>query len=377
MKLLTEMCSLPTAPFVEGAVIQYVERFAQSRPKLKLTRDSSNNLLLELRGRSRTSRIQRIVFVAHMDHPGFVARRMIDDRTVEADFRGGVFSEFVSGARVVFFSAGREIQGVVESVATKKGLRAPYRATVRVGSRVSPGSAGMFNLGEGRVRNSKFHSRVCDDLAGAAAALAMLDELARKPPRASVAVLLTRAEEVGFVGAIASVLRPKLLSKSDIVISIECSAEQPYARQGDGVILRVGDRMSIFDSDFMYFFNQQAEQLAKRDRSFRFQRALMPGGACEASVFAAYGYTTGAACVPLGNYHNMNRATKTLAAEYVDVNDWKNMVKLFVHLARNVHTYERGFGALRKRIESRFEKYAQLLRLGRSHAGSKPRPPSG
>jgi hypothetical protein len=28
MKLLKEMCSLPTAPFVEGAVIEYVERFA-------------------------------------------------------------------------------------------------------------------------------------------------------------------------------------------------------------------------------------------------------------------------------------------------------------------------------------------------------------
>jgi endoglucanase len=181
--------------------------------------------------------------------------------------------------------------------------------------------------------------------------------------------LLTRAEEVGFVGAIAAVLRPTLLRRSDRVISIECSAEQPFARQDDGVILRVGDRMSIFDSDFMYFLNQQAKQFAKRDASFKFQRALMPGGACEGSVFNAYGYTTGAACVPLGNYHNMNRQTKTLAAEYVDVNDWKNMVKLFVYVARNAHKYEPGFIALKKRVESRFRKYARLLRLSSSPPG--------
>jgi len=95
----------------------------------------------------------------------------------------------------------------------------------------------MWDQGEGRTKGGKFFSRVCDDLAGAAAALTMLSELAARPPRSTVAVLLTRAEEEGFIGAIAASLEPKLLRKSDRVVAIECSALQPYAPQGKGAIV--------------------------------------------------------------------------------------------------------------------------------------------
>ena len=32
----------------------------------------------------------------------------------------------------------------------------------------------------------------------------------------------------------------------------------------------------------------------------------MPGGACEATAFSAYGYESTCLCLPLGNYHNMH-----------------------------------------------------------------------
>jgi endoglucanase len=202
---------------------------------------------------------------------------------------------------------------------------------------------------------------VCDDLAGAAAAMTMLDALVKKPPRTTVALLLTRAEEVGFIGAIAAATRSSLLRNSDRIISIECSSAQPFAPQGAGVILRVGDRTSIFNSDFTYFLNEQAQVLAKRDKSFKFQRALMPGGSCEGTVFDAYGFVTGAICVPLGNYHNMDRAKRAIAPEHIELGDWQSMVKLFEHVARNAHAFKPGFGSLRKRLETRFKKYERLL----------------
>ena len=31
----------------------------------------------------------------------------------------------------------------------------------------------------------------------------------------------------------------------------------------------------------------------------------MPGGACEATAFATYGFQSTCLCLPLGNYHNM------------------------------------------------------------------------
>src|SRR5450432_3043046 len=357
MKILSELCAVPTAPYAEHRVVEYIEKFAAARTKLKFSRDSFNNLLLELPGKTKSP---RLVFVAHMDHPGFVARKMIDDRTLLADFHGGVLNEYVKGAKVRFFDKDREIPGTVIATTVDKSPY-PKTATIRLRFRVAPGSPGMFDQGEPRIKNGKFVSRVCDDLAGVASALTLLDELLKKPSRNSVAVLLTRGEEDGFIGAIASVLHPKLLKKTDRIISIETSAMQPVARQGDGVVLRVGDRTSIFNSAFMFFLHQQADALAKRDKKFKYQRSLMPGGTCEATVFDLYGYTTGALCVPLGNYHNMDRERKKIGPEYVDVNDWQNMVKLFVQIANHVHEFDPKFGPLRKRIEERFAKQKKLL----------------
>lgn len=360
MKILHELCSTPTAPFAEKKVIDYVKAFAAKRRRLRLARDRWGNLLLELRGRGRGP---RWVFAAHMDHPGFVAERRVDRNTLEARFHGGVLSEYVNGAKVRFFTDDGEFAGRVTDVASTDSARSNYpnRAIIRIKGDIPPGTPGMFDQGVGRVKGGRFYSRVCDDLAGAAAALTMLDELHRRPPQATVCVLLTRAEEEGFIGAIGAATEPKLLRKTDRIIAIECSAQQPYAPQGKGCIIRIGDRSSIFNSDLSFFMTHQAEQLQKKDPSFRFQRALMPGGTCEATVYDIYGFVAGSICVALGNYHNMDREKQKIAPEYVDVNDWKHMVQLFLHLARNGHTYEPGHKLLKQRVKKRFESLKHLL----------------
>lgn len=357
-KILHEVCSLPTAPFVEDRVIAYARRFAKER-KLKITEDRFGNVLLELRGTRRGG--PRVVFTAHMDHPGFVADKMLDGQTLQATFRGWVLAEFVKGEKVRFFVGDQEVAGVVtEAVPERKSTRIE-QAIIRVKGPVPPKSAGMFDQGESRLKGGKFHSRAIDDLAGLAAALQMLDQLSRKPPAANVAVLLTRAEEEGFIGAIAASLHPKLLRKTDQLIAIECSAMQPYAKQGDGCIIRIGDRTSVFNSSLSYFITEVAAALKKKDTAFKYQRALMPGGTCEATVYDVYGFTAGSICVPLGNYHNMDRNRKKIGPEYIDLNDWLNMVKLFVAVAKNAHTYEPGMKTLKHKIQTRFEKVRHLL----------------
>ncbi len=276
MKLLKEICSLPTAPFAEQHVVAYVKQFVAARPALKLSADRFGNLLIQLRSRRKRP---RWVFAAHMDHPGFIAGQMRrDGRSLEATFRGWVHIEYVRGAKVRFFSGGKEITGVVAHAVPdqRDRLTVPSRVAILVTSPVDAGSPGMFDQGAGRTRGKKFFSRAIDDLGGLAAALAMMDRLAKRPPAAPVAVLLTRAEEEGFIGAIAAAKAPRLLRKSDRIIAIECSAMQPYARQGDGTIIRVGDKTSIFNSQLTYFLTAQAEALAKRDGAFKFQRASCP-----------------------------------------------------------------------------------------------------
>ena len=380
LKILTDVCSIPTAPFAEQFVVDYVRRFVAARPRLKLSRDRHGNLLIELPAKGKSGAKQpRWVFAAHMDHPGFVADRMLDDRTLAAHFRGWVNIDYVKGTKVRFFQrggdgggAGRdafaEVAGVVTEAtsSTVDRLTVPDRVVVRLNRRadVERGSPGMFDQGAGRLKGKTFYSRGIDDQGGLAAALAMLDALHKKPPPAGaapVAVLLTRAEEEGFVGAVAAVVEPKLLRKSDRLIAIECSAVQPYAPQGKGVIIRVGDKTSVFNSGLTYFLTQQAEALAKRDKSFAYQRALMPGGTCEATVYDAYGYTAAAVCVALGNYHNMDRAKKRIGPEYIDVGDWRSMARFFVHLARTGHTFSADNAALRERVTRRYAKLKHLL----------------
>src|SRR5690348_8687130 len=180
LQILSELCSVPTAPFAERDVAEYVAEFVRQRKGLKLSRDSFGNLLVELRGKRRGP---RWVFTAHMDHPGFVAEKMLDRRTLRVAFRGGVRAEYFKGSRVRFFDDGREVVGVVKDFRMGKDRGYPESATIRLARSVSPGSPGMWDQGEGRTKGGKFYSRVCDDLAGAAAALAMLDELVRRPPR--------------------------------------------------------------------------------------------------------------------------------------------------------------------------------------------------
>ncbi len=361
MKLLKEITSLPTAPFAEDHVIAYVKKFVVARPRLKLRKDSVGNLLIDLPG---TVGKQRWVFSAHMDHPGFRAIDMLDTRTVRASFNGFVVNEFFPGTKVRFFSEGEEIAGPVIGTTPADGERAilPKEVTVRVSKPVRPGSIGMFDQGEGRLNGRIFYSRALDDLAGVAAALRMLDLLAKKPPKVNIAVLLTRAEEEGFLGAIGAVLHPTLLRKADRIIGIECSAMQPYAKQGDGVILRIGDRTSVFHSGLTYFINEQAAAIAKKHKSFKLQRALMPGGTCESTVYDAWGYSAAAVCVPLGNYHNMNRETKKIGPESIHADDWLSMVRLFVTVANNAHNYEPGMKGLKEKILERFKKFESQLK---------------
>ncbi|HWE03531.1 MAG TPA: hypothetical protein VG326_14090 [Tepidisphaeraceae bacterium] len=363
-KILKELCSVPTAPFAEARVIGFVESFVGARRRLQLTRDVFGNLLIQIpagaRRRASGKKRRRWVFTAHMDHPGFIAGKMLDPRTLEADFYGGVSPEYFPGSRVKFFDADEEIRASVINYRTAKDGRA-NGATLRVSKPVASGTPGMWDQGEGKFAGRRFLSRVCDDLAGAAAALAMLDALAKKPAKIDVAVLLTRAEEEGFIGAVAASLKPRLLRKTDRVIAIECSSVQPYAPQGGGAIIRVGDRTSVFNSSLSYFLTQVATDLGAADKTFKYQRALMPGGTCEATVYDIYGFIAASICVPLGNYHNMDKSKKKIAPEYIDVGDWDSMVKLFIELARRGHEYEPGHGALKAKVKARFDKMKHML----------------
>ncbi len=332
-RMLVDLLTLPTAPFNEGHIAAYIRDFAAGRKGLTLATDDVGNLRLRLRiGKPGTGR--PVLFSAHMDHPGFEAGRTLRDGRLEAIWRGGVLPEYFVGSRVRFYDGDRVVRGTIEAVRVTRraGRRRVESATVRVPRPVSPGAIGMWNLSDPVIRGSRIFARGCDDIAGLAAILAAFDELiaARRP--VDVYATFTRAEEVGFAGAIAA-CRNGFVPKKTRVIAVECSSELPGVPLGGGPILRVGDYSAIFSPGLTAFCRRVADDLSKRDRAFRYQRKLMDGGTCESAAFCAAGFEATGLCVALGNYHNMDRKRGKIAAEYIDLDDFAGLVKWFVALA--------------------------------------------
>lgn len=359
---LHDLCSLPTAAFMEEAVLEYVDLWAKQRRNVKIETDQFGNRLLSLVGKDKNA--PRLVFVAHSDHPAFASGET-NDGLLHAEFRGGVMANHADGAKVTFFTPNGEVSAKANAEAGENGRLTGATFKLTRGKEVPIGCVGMFDFG-GKlpsVRGKTFRARACDDLAGLAAGLAALDELRAKKPKATVCVLVTRAEEVGFIGAMAAVKDKKgLLKKSDRVISIETSSAQPAAPIGEGCVLRIGDKTSVFHSGFCHFLHGRCEALAKESDGFQYRRALMPGGTCEGTAFDAYGYVASAVCVPLGNYHNMDREKQAMGPEFIDLNDWQSLVTLLADAGWNHHTFDGKATALRKAMDVRFDNHRHLFK---------------
>ena len=364
-KPLKDLLSLPTAAFEESAVMDHILGVCKKLSGVSTQFDRYGNLLT--RYRYRPPATPPLVFTAHTDHPGFVALEMLDQRTVRAAFRGWVEPAYFLGTRMRFFSNGCWINGRVLEVTKEARVYAaigrtarPEEVAVRVAEPVAPRSPGMWHLADPVVRRDTIYARGCDDIAGCAAMMALLERLSRKKAHADTYCLFTRAEEVGFIGAIGAA-KARTIPKKSPVIAIETSKALPSARIGEGPILRVGDRASVFTPGVTAFCDRVAKRLAGRRKSFRYQRKLMDGGTCESTAYIAYGYATTGICLALGNYHNMNTEKRKIESEYVSLSDWKQMVDWFEALVLDKNGCGGEGAALREAMEKRFAKYLPLL----------------
>ncbi len=293
----------PTAPFHEDAVRAEIAIQLAQCPHVVAEIDGFGNVIARYQ---RGLAEPQFAFAAHMDHPGFVGGK----------FLGGVPAEVLATG-------------------------APTRDF---------GAFAMWDLPAFELRDGRIHSRACDDLIGCAAIVAMFHELERTGAEASVYGLFTRAEEVGFVGAI-QLAKSRRVPETVTIVSLETSSERGGAcKMGDGVIVRVGDRTSIFDSAASALFVQHAKSVG-----IPHQRALMSGGTCEATAYQLYGYRAAGLCVALGNYHNCT-PDQAIGSEFVAVADVAAMARLCV-AAAVAPTATDPHAALRERLEAGVEKY--------------------
>ncbi len=329
LRWLLELTSLPTAAGREQQVIDWVRRWAKAR-RVRVEADRFGNLTLYL---SSKAGARPIYVTAHMDHPAFVVVEVLSSREVRADFRGGVADSYFVGSKVQL----RGRTGVVRELHKSTHAQGDKRVTVAFAKphEAQVGQIMTWRLPPARLRGDRLFAPACDDLAGAAAALVMLDTLRRRASRGDarklpdVRVLLTRAEEVGFIGAIAA-CKAGSIPREARLVCLENSKSFAESPLGAGPIVRVGDRTSTFDPALTYQLSRIAQELSQRDPSFRFQRKLMPGGTCEASAFGALGYTASCLCLPLANYHNMSDTPPRVASESISMADFAGLVRLLV-----------------------------------------------
>ena len=337
---LLEVTGIPTAAGHEDRVKEWVRAWARQRhDDLNLREDRAGNMLITQRRRPRSGR--PMFFTAHLDHPAFVLKRRLRGGRLELEFRGGVHPPYFDNAAIdVFDDDDRTHRAVIDRLNTKAKPFKTVTATLRrEAPTLEPGAVGRWAFrGRGAkpvVHEGKLHTPACDDLAAVAGALSALDVLRRHERGGHVGVLLTVAEEIGFIGAIAA-CRMKTVPKSARLICLENSRSFAESPIGGGPILRVGDRVSVFSPDLTNRIGRFLLDYQKRRPSFRYQRRLMPGGACEATTFAAYGYDSTCVCLPLGNYHNMKDIDAVLAGkrparvapEFISVADYHGMVEM-------------------------------------------------
>ncbi len=351
ISLIKKVLSLPTAPFHEGLVSRFVRDFCK-RLGLPIQQDNFGNLKVIYR---RGTNPPRYAVTAHMDHPGFEVIRGGAKGVVQ--LLGGVPDKFFRKAKVIVCQDGRQIKGRVAGVANAK----KRRYFVKGNRPIEKNAFGYFDLPSVRIKNGLIQTKAADDLINVALLLNLLKELVRRKTKAHLLCVFTRAEEVGFIGALGIAKREWISKKIPLLVLEASSAKAGKVTIGGGPVLRVGDRASTFSHAVDLWLQETAKGFPlRRGSGLAFQRALLSGGRCEATVYVEKGYLSGCLALPLGNYHN--RGAKNYAMEYISLSDYANLLRWLFILARSKASPKQIPQKREKELDMLFEKFADRLK---------------
>ena len=349
LEILETLCLQPTVSYHEHRVAREIINILVAN-SMNAQEDRWGNVIARLDG---DSSIPPLVFVAHMDHPGFEAIESVevneDEELIVAEPRGGLgFRAYERGTSVhVIGRNGVGLHGTVES---RENLRRMGRFARADRVTVRPDATGfgrkasdlmypaavILDLPSFSVDDEFIRARQLDDLAGCASILSALAKTnADGSNRRPIIGLFTRAEEVGLVGA-ALAADDETFPKDAIIVSVETSLKSETAKQGDGVVIRVGDRMTTFDHEAEAVLHAASRRIGEYDggEDIKVQRALMGAGGCEASAFKAHGYRVTGTSYPLGAWHN-TEDDGSIVSEYIHKDDFRSGVALITEAMRD------------------------------------------
>lgn len=371
---LVEITSIPTVAGREERVVEWITAWAAARPEITLSADTHGNLTLR-----RTEPFapgEPLYITAHLDHPGFAIDAVEDETHAVLAFRGGVMEDYFKDARVQLHPANNAVgaqprpatilERLEPAVGSPEEMFKRYRVRLDEGHTTQGLTArdiATWLLPRATITEGLLSAPACDDLAAAAAGLSAFDELLKLKAAGGhvgrdARLFFTRAEEIGFVGALGA-CRSRSIPDAAPIIALENSRAFDDSPIGGGPIVRVGDRLTVFTPRLTAAVASRAEAISggaatptaaqKQSEmpSWRWQRKLMAGGACEATVFCAAGYDATCVCLPLGNYHNMadlaavqagrNTTEPTIAPEQIAISDFDGLVDLLIACGQSLN----------------------------------------
>ena len=382
---LDQVLSTPSAPFREKLVLEGIET-ELSKHKVPHFRDPAGNLVVGV-GDSKdylklirqNSKEPVRVFIAHLDHPGFIGARYLDVRRLEVTWHGGTPTQHLEGAKVwLATSEGRVGHGRIEKVeltATGRSIKSAILELPQSLHEHRIRATGIFGGFEFRApvweENRILYTKAADDLVGSYAIATLAIELFKKKSRTSLPFigLLTRAEEVGFIGALAHFELGwlKKARRPLLAVSLETSRTLPGAEIGKGPVVRLGDKFGVFDAGATHVFTRLAKKLLPEAH----QKRIMDGGTCEATAAICSGIPAIGISVPLGNYHNQSLQGGPDAApefgpapEFVHLDDIQGIMILCHGVMKPGLGWDNPFEGMQKEFRSDLRKYNRLMTSG-------------
>ena len=355
MDILAGLAKNPAVPFHEWGVAEHILGVLGTLEGVEYGRDEFGNIIARYTAPSiatlpESEREPPIAFVAHMDHPGYEIVGPADAPDAEsggksyiAQALGGVpVASLKKGAAAfVLMPDGERITAGIHPYDAGPSDKEERLVEVRVESdaEIALPAAVVFDLPDFSIDGDTIRMRAADDLAGCGAILSALEQLATSNAEADFFAVFTRAEEGGLFGA-RLMAEAGTLPENTLVVSVESSPLIPGVAQGEGPVIRTGDRVYTFDADAEQVFSAALQSIRAQDSEFKVQRQLMSGGGCEATAFAVFGYTVTGLAFPLGNWHN---ATTTIPdpeggvdSEYISVSDYLGGVALMAEAGVSV-----------------------------------------
>ena len=381
-RLLTEILTQPTAPFREQLVATLVQR-ELSRRHIPHFSDPAGNIVVGVSSAGHyrallqdTSDEPLRILAAHMDHPGFHGSRWLDNSRLKIAWHGGSPVKHLAGARAWLASGdGLYAYGKIRKPKIHKSGYYLESAEIELEDRSLARRIRAKEIYGGLAfrapvwrSGKRLYTKAADDLVGVFAILetaftAFRGKSGQAPPFLG---LLTRAEEVGFVGAIGHFETGWLerARRQVIFVSLEASRTLPGAVLGKGPIVRLGDRRTVFAADYL----KVLADVAAKALPGKHQQRIMDGGACEGAAATIWGIPAIGITVPLGNYHNQGfeggqdcPAPEGPAPEFVHLDDVAGLLVLCRALVKRGLPWPEPWQQQKLRLTRNANRYRKLI----------------